>query len=416
MKRTILFALATLLFASCCKDEDKEPELPDRTVLIYVAGDNNLTGSSGGTNYFTYDLRQIMEGTKNLSTNNNLIMFVDCYDSNPYFVKVERGDTTVLKTMDSEMNSGDPETLYTAMKYAADNFPAKSYGLVLWGHADGWITRGQTTVTRAPRRAYGVDNISGRKWMNIPDMARKLALLPKLKFIFADCCCFMCVEDVYELRNCADYIIGSAAEIPGEGAPYQTVVPALFSKSDSFYKEIVDAYYAQTSYGYKLPMAAVECSMLDSLAQATAVAMSTFAGDIEPYSDGCRYPNTNGLIFYFNHTQFDMQDFVKRYAAPDQYAEWKKVFDKTVPYHTFAEVWMANHILYKGQDQKAFSEFTPTEERMGGLGMFVPQQDSDAGSWTTMYLVNLGFTMSRLNSEIKKMQWYEAARLADMGW
>ena len=44
--------------------------------------------------------------------------------------------------------------------------------------------------------------------------------LQELKFIFADCCNFMCLESIYELRQVADYIIGSPAEIPEIGAPY----------------------------------------------------------------------------------------------------------------------------------------------------------------------------------------------------
>lgn len=410
MKKVILFAAALTLLTNCSKNDSTEPETIERAVLIYIAGDNDLT-ENNGKNYFTSDLAQVIEGTKNLASNNKLILFVDPYNKKPCFLQAEKGDTTLLKTLDTELKSSDPSTLYMAMKYVTDNYDAKSYGLVLWGHADGWITRS----AGGPRKAYGVDQTNGNTWMNIPDMAQTLAKLPKLKFILADCCCFLCVEDAYELRNCADYIIGSPAEIPGEGAPYQTMVPAMFSKSENFYKEIIDAYYTQTSRGYKVPLAAVKCSMLDSLAQATASTMATFANDIEPGNDGCRYPNVEGLIYYFDHTQFDMQDFFLRYASADQYAEWKKVFDETVLYHTFAKVWMATHIEYKSQYE--FMNFTPTEERMGGIGMFLPQRDFDTRWWPSRYITHWGsLSMSKLNSKVKEMQWYSAARLSDMGW
>ena len=444
MKKAILFAAAVLLLTACYKECD-ETEKTDPTqeqqettevadtarcsVLVYVAGDNNLTGSTGGEDYLLHDVQQMMEGSRSMATNDRLVLFVDQYGKKPYFMQVQNGDTLRLKTMPKELKSSDPETLYEAMKFVTDSFPAKSYGLVLWGHADGWITRGEAasrsdggTLRSAPRKAYGVDYIGGRTWMNIPDMAKALTRLPKMRFIFADCCAFLCVENAYELRNCADYIIGSAAEIPGEGAPYQTVVPAMFSQQDDFYRQVVDAYYAQTSYGYKVPLAAVETCQLDLLAQATATAMGTFANDIEPDADGCRYPDVDSLIFYYDHTQFDMQDFMLRYASAEQYAEWKKVFDKAVPYHTFAEVWMANHIKFKDLYQTVFSEFTPTVERQSGLGMFVPQRDSDADLWARLYpsypnyLSNLGVNMSYLNASIKKMQWYQAAQLSDMGW
>ena len=417
MKKTlIMLCAAAMLLTACHKTDEAEPEngTAARTVLIYVAGDNNLSGKEGGLNFFRYDMKQIMEGTRDLSTVNKVVLFVDCYDSRPYFLQVEKGDTLRLRTMDREMKSSDPETLHEAMSYAVEHFPAESYGLVLWGHADGWITR---SANGGPRRAYGKDDTGGVTWMEIPDMARTLASLPKLKFIFADCCAFLCVENAYELRQCADYIIGSPAEIPGEGAPYQNVVPAMFGAGDDFYKSVIDFYAAQASDGYKVPLAAVKCSEMDNLAQATATTLATIAGDIAPDDDGCRYPDVKGLIFYYDHTQFDMQDFMLRYASDDQYAEWKRAFDKAVPYHTYASVWMANHVMYSSK--YVFSDFNPEERRMGTMGMFVPQRESDAVWWDSRYVVNLGVintSVGKLNSSIKNMQWYGAAHLSDLGW
>lgn len=415
-KSFLLLSAISLLLSACCKDEPSEPQKFERSVLVYVAGDNNLAG--GGSDYYRADLRQIIQGTKNLDTNNKLILFVDTYKEKPYFLQVEKGDTTRLKTFETELKSSDPETLYDAMKYVVDNFEAKSYGLVLWGHADGWIVRNTSPVStsRAPRKAYGVDNTGGRTYMNLPDMAKVLERLPKLKFIFADCCCFMCAENVYELRKCTDYIIGSAAEIPGEGAPYQTVVPAMFSQDSTFYKQIVDKYYEQKSGGYTVPLATVKTSELADLASITAATLQSFANVIAPDDDGCRYPDMYNLIFYFDHTQYDMQDFILHYATTEQYREWKRVFDRAVTVSTYSDVWMANHVEYTGHDCKAFFDFTPTEEREGGLGMFVPQRDSDAARWNIVYRNNLGVTMSYLNEKIMDMQWYQAAQLAKLGW
>lgn len=413
MKKALLFSASLILFSACHKDDPiVVPEDFQRSVLVYIAGDNSLT------NYLRADMRQIIQGTQNLDTNNKLILFVDNSRERPYFLQVEKGDTTRLKTFETELKSSDPETLYDAMKYVIDNFKAKSYGLVLWGHADGWLIRNTTSPTtmKAPRRAYGVDNRDGQTYMNIPDMAKALQRLPKLNFIFADCCCFMCVENVYELRKCADYLIGSPAEIPAEGAPYQNTVPAMFSQDSTYYKQIIDTYFAQTSNGFKVPLTAVKTSELEDLASITAATLQSFANDIEPLEDGCRYPDVNKLIFYFDHTQFDMQDFMLRYASEAQYKEWKRVFDKAVPYHTFTTVWMANHVYPSPYNQMEFADFTVTEERLGALGMFVPQTDADQDRWNRFYKMNLNKSMSLMNSEIKDMQWYQAAQLAKMGW
>ncbi|MBR2237374.1 MAG: hypothetical protein IJ887_05805 [Prevotella sp.] len=420
MKKTysclVSCAICAVLTLSCCsKDNNTEPEDGrfERAVLIYMADDNNLT------NYFRAEMRQVIQGTKDLATNNKLILFVDNNREKPYFMQVEKGDTIRLKSFETELKSSDPQVLYDAMKYVIDNFEAKSYGLVLWGHADGWLMRksaSSSSTSNSRRKAYGVDYTGGNTYMNIPDMAKVLERLPKLKFIFADCCCFMCVESVYELRKCADYIIGSPAEIPGEGAPYHTVVPAMFSQDSTFYKQIVDKYYEQKSGGYSVPLVAVKTSELEDLAKSTAETLQSFANDIEPDEAGCRYPDVSKLIFYYDHTQFDMQDFILRYASEAQYKEWKRVFDKAVPYHTFTTVWMANHVYYSPNNQMEFADFTITEERLGTLGMYVPQTDADQARWNRYYQINLNKSMSQMNSEIKGMQWYNAAQLSKMGW
>ena len=49
--------------------------------------------------------------------------------------------------------------------------------------------------------------------MNITQMARAMKGLPKLDYIFADCCNMMCAEVAYELKDATRYLIGSPAEI-----------------------------------------------------------------------------------------------------------------------------------------------------------------------------------------------------------
>ena len=188
----------------------------------------------------------------------------------------------------------------------------------------------------------------------------------------------------------ADYIIASAAEIPGEGAPYQTVVPALFGTGADFYKAIVDAYYEQTSYGFREPMSVVKTSELNDLAAATHAVLSTFMPSMES-----SYPNVNGLIYYYDQAFFDMNDFILRYAADNDYQEWRRTFDKAVVYKTMVERWMATLVKFT---------FSVTAERDGGVSMFVPQEST----YNTFF--------AQLNQTISRMQWYSAAQLNSFGW
>ena len=388
--------MACLLLAACHKDKKEEPKQPDtQSVLVYIAGDNNLW------DFISSDMSQMKTGSKQLAEDCNLLLFVDEKGELPYFAKVEKGDTIRIETLPEEVKSSDAETLKMAMKWMTDNYEARNYGLILWGHADGWIIWEKTQGSRQ-RKAYGQDTTGGEEWMNIPDMAQVLSTLPHLRFIFADCCCFQSVESAYELRNVTDYIIASAAEIPGEGAPYQTVIPALFSQRDDFAELAADAYYEQTSYGYREPISVVKTSEMENLAQATRTALQQCPVDLT--SDG--YPDVEGLIYYYSRSLFDMQDFMLRYAPTDVYTEWKRTFDEAVPHRKMTTVWMANYVSYLDESNylpQIFRDFEVTEERYGGVSMFVPQNKA-----TTF--------LAKQNNRIKKMQWYTAAGLDKLGW
>lgn len=421
-----LLMLAVAVAMSACRDHNDHGEDTQETdtqsVLVYVAGDNNLS------EFVLDDLVQMVDGSKALSKGSNLLVYVDQQDVKPYILSVANGDTTRVVTFDEELKSSDAETLSSALRWMIENYKAKSYGLVLWGHSDGWLVY----QSRGARRAYGLDDddTPGAQWMNIPDLAKVLEAMPApegggkpLRFIFADCCCFQTVETAYELRNSTDYIIASAAEIPGEGAPYDTVLPALFNTGEDFARMAVDAYYEQVSWGHREPLSVIKTSEMENLAQATRSALEQSREAITTSGDG--YPNTDGLIYYFEGSLIDMNDFFLRYADSDVYKEWKQAFDKAVVYKTMTPVWMANFVCYTDRTESAFLHFEVTEERYGGVSMYVPIEPEAAymkcleESWFYYRFQNAPKWRSNAESQnrtISKLQWYKAAGLDLLGW
>jgi hypothetical protein len=96
---------------------------------------------------------------------------------------------------------------------------------------------------------------------------------------------------------------------------------------------------------------------------------------------------------------------VLKYAEPNDYSGWKLALDKAVIYKKMATSWMIDK--NKGDFDftyywnKYYGDFfTVTEEKFGGVSMFVPtyyQQMTD-------------------NRYIQQMQWYYAAGYSDIGW
>ncbi len=382
MKHIIITICLMAIFTACSNEEN---ERPGRAVLVYMAADNNL----GDNGYLTSDIREIMAGSKNIAPNDRLYIFYS-KRSTPRIYQVEQGDTIRRYTFTDDTHSSDPATLRKALEWMiSDVQNTNEYGLVLWGHSTGWEI--SNTLATSRRRAYGAEsNGSIVTWMNIPDMAKALDGLPRLLFILADCCVFQCVETAYELRDNVDYIIGSPAEIPNAGASYSTVVPAFYDRSATFYQAIADNY--NTNYIGNLPLSVIKTSKMEHLAQATHAAMATFVAPGE-------YQEMSGLIYYYSKNMIDMNDFIRSNASEEVYQTWKQQFDEVVIYKQFAAVWMTNSL----QPYVNFNDFTATEDKYGGISMFVYQQPK-----TTF--------LKKLNETINQMSWYEDARLRDFDW
>ena len=384
---------------ACHHDHEDEGGDALRTVIVYMSAENNLSS------YSRSDLNEMMNGSKTLSKQQRLVAFVDDASSRrPYIVEMKGGRRDTLKTWDKDFYASDPARFREVITTVMERCPARSYGLVLWGHATGWFVEKDTIAQSRPRRAYGVDNGAnleegfsfGNRWMNITQMARALEGLPRFRFIFADCCCMMCVETVYELRHRADYMIGSPAEIPGNGAPYDKIVPLFFAETDDFYKAIVDAYYdyyiGQVGYpGCSVPLSVVDMSRMDLLAEATRAVL--LAPD--------QY-DTNQIAYYYREkndapVMFDMCSLMERNLDENNYGEWKKVLNEAVPYRRFSRCWMTNTQNF--DVDKGFSNSIFTEDNYGGLSMFVEKPE---------YNFSRSFDFNRL---IRQMSWYEA-----VGW
>ena len=415
MKKNVFYAvmmMMVVMMTACSSDDDAfEPVQPAskkdvsrtvdqaKTVLVYMAGRNNLAS------IVNVDLNEMKQGSKRLGSNDNLLVFVrrDKTEKMPWLARIKNGvvtDSVSLSDMgitssDSENRASDPVVMEGVMRYAFSHYPAMdgNYGLVLWGHGSGWLMKDE--VKRANSRAFGVDKgEDGRAlWMNIPTMANILRGMPHLKFIMADCCNFMCLEVLYELRNVCDYIIGSPAEIPDQGAPYDEIVPDMFADG-RFYTSIIDKYY-QSVYGY-LPLTAIQTNQMEQLAQATHKTMQAVQSNLND-----DYADMTGLIHYY-HTDddsdfhpeynifYDAGDFFLAHAPQDAYQQWKQALDKAVVEHRNATIWSTDKVWFM-----KYNDFTVTDAKMHGVSMIVKQNPAKGN-------------YAKWNEDIKKMAWWNA--------
>ena len=383
----LLTLISTLLLLTACNKDDETDfvnQTSTRAVLIYMAGENNLT-SNQGIRYLRNDLDEIIEGSKSLTNMQRLFVFVDSLATNkdekgyPYLIEVHGGKIYDRIRFENDFYACDEDRFREIVNWMPQNVKANGYGLVLWGHASGWAVDLDTIPSS--QRAYGLDTNYDQgpyaeKWMNITQMAKALKGLPKFDFIFCDCCNMISAEVGYELRDAADYIIGSPAEIPGNGAPYDIIIPQLYKNGSSLYKGIIDTYFnfyiddyptsdpALTNYS--VPLAVIDTQYMEQLATLTRNIVSDFATEFPAQLELTKIP------FYFGFdrpSMYDMQGVMKRFATPSAFDAWRVVFQSAVPYSRISKRWMT---IYNTQ-HIGFPYFEQDDEYWGCASMFVPQ-------------------------------------------
>ena len=425
--KKILIAICLLSGLTSCHHDDDTPEdnTARRTVLVYMAAENNLT------RFATEDLEEMKTGSLKLAEDQNLVIYVDKAGSltTPYIVRAKNGemvDTVFMK----EALSADPTTLQDVIQYTREHFPAKSYGLLLWGHASGWLVSTKDSISRTrgssilEPKAYGgatgnnSSSSSGNYWMNIVPMAKAIQNgmgSDHLSFIFGDCCSFGCLEVAYELRNVTDYVIGSPAEVPDMGAPFDLIVPDMFNEADNFYAKIIDYYFDyyldifknNPQYynkkvgdlaGYSVPLAVVKTSGLDNLAYATSSLLGTIAEKV----------STSGSldldkVMYYAISQkkysYDMYHVFKKNTSAADFDTWKAAFLQAVPYRLFSMKWMTEISTLRNE----MENFDASKDDCGVVSMFFP---------STYY----NGTNPNWNKAIQQYQWNNVIHWEQYGW
>lgn len=425
MRKLFIILCGAILLAGCNKDND-EPAKKDtqRTVVVYISGDNNLSTAA------LSDINEMKEGATGIPSNSRLVAFVDRDWGNdkPFIAEIKNDKLDTLFKYSSDFYASDPNLFSEVLERVAGLCPSKEYGLVLWGHGSGWLVEPDTV---AQHRAYGIDetgNGSSGKWMNMTQMARALKdlqtknVMPKLSFIFADCCNMMCIETGYELKDVTEYMIGSPAEIPGYGAPYKLMVQQLFKSGTNLYRGIIDTYYdyysdfdnlnyaEQTSWpymeeGYSVPLSVIDMKYVGDLANKTHDMLERAQGGYPMYPQS---PELSGIAFYCYNTfslwpvdmMYDMRAIMERLLSAEDFATWDKTYQQAVPYYRMSMKWMTE--CY--EQYQAFSTFDPNL-KYGCVSMFTPR----AGQ-------SYSYGSMPMNKTVQNFAWSRIIDWTRFGW
>jgi hypothetical protein len=251
------------------------------TVLVYLDADNDL--ESAGIHNFnqmevvgsTQDVHVIVQMDRRSGTDPNNEDWTDTRrylitrDSDPIVMHSVRLDDPPL----GELNMASGTTLRNFVAWGKHEFPADHYLLIIWDHGSGWQMR---TTELAPAYKYiAVDDTSGAE-MNIPSIPIALTGL-RMDVIAFDACYMQQLEVAYELRGCADYMVGSSAAEPSPGYNYSRLLSRISGDDDA--EQLATVIVQQYAAEYPEPEENITQSAVDLGAIGNvATAASGFAG------------------------------------------------------------------------------------------------------------------------------------------
>ncbi len=310
-----------------------QPVLPptavDRTVLVYMAADNNLS------NYALKDIAEMKTGASCLPglQGGRLLVYHAAPGTRPRLIEINPdGSETQLATYPE----GGSVTIARMRRVIDDTrsaAPARDYGLVLWSHATGWLNDygvidDSDLYRQYTPMSFGSDG-TDRSKMKIKSLARALDG-QHWSFIYFDCCHMATVEVAYELRHLTDIIVASPTELGVEGMPYDINVPYFFKSVPDMKQAARNTFnsYAdglvEKSYGCSISV--IDTSVLDELAEITKAV----------YASGASAPQNYSPIPYFRSIVmstgiFDMHHHISSLDCdPELKSRWTEAFNKTV--------------------------------------------------------------------------------------
>ena len=339
-----LFIVATCSFSACSKDDETppivSPYVESRTVMVYMVAENSLNKNVWA------DVQEMLVGMNNdtLSANDRLVIYLDDVKLPRIYVvdkttKITQFSELVpVMTYENDVNSSSAEQLGTFIDYVKSNYPAESYGLVMWSHASGWtpsnFSGDMYSETPTKRKSFGVDNgknttNNNGNQMNIDDMASVLQG-NAFDFIFFDACVMQTIEVAYELRDAAKWLIASPAEIPASGANYETMTRAMFLKDD-YVNQMLTVYKQEYSNAYGIVVSAVNTEALDDYAAYMKSVVAAHRSEmlnliISSMLNYIRYGSWTTTSPDF----LDMQGVMLKVLDDEEYAQWKGNTDKLI--------------------------------------------------------------------------------------
>lgn len=310
----ILLSVLTLASCGSLGSRSKSPSHYDRVLIVYSAGHNSLSSllianiDSISTNYLP-DISQkeaVVTIAQNYRTPEASVIQMYRHKG--------RLRTDTLMTFAAGRSMAQADVLREALEVVERRFDSDHYRMVVSSHGSDWLPAGVSPF-RPPSKSvtagdHTVDGHYTTYEIGIDEFYRALPM--HFDCILFDMCLMGGVEVAHELRDRADYLAFSTAEVLAEGFDYGKLTRDLLTQSDveRGVRDVCQHFYDQYQREGAIKSATVSIVKSSEMDRLALTCKSLF----EKYRDGLNHP-TEQPQYYDGartiHWCYDLKDVLR---------------------------------------------------------------------------------------------------------
>ena len=221
MKKALtILLMALLIFPVLSPDARALPAdqegFQTQTIMVYIIGSDLESDGGMGTS----DIREMLKAKPDKNRLNVLVMTGGTNKWQSGAIPADRLSVYKIEGLNPKPvqawekgSMGEPAALTRFLDFARENYPAESYGLILWDHGGG------------PMVGFGMDTAYKGDGLTLPELREALEQSAfkddsKLEWLAFDACLMASLEVAALLSPYARYMIASQEALPGYGFDY----------------------------------------------------------------------------------------------------------------------------------------------------------------------------------------------------
>lgn len=227
------------------------------TVLAYVCADNDLerfglqdvnemerVGSSDKVNIVA-QLDRMREGLEGAT-----IADGNWTGTRRYYVTKDTDMSKIGSQMVGnlgEQDMGDKKTLAEFIKWGVKTYPADNVLVVIWNHGAGWLG---VAHDQDSDNMLSMTDVSWALREGQKELSKVNGKASKFAIVDFDACLMGTIEVAYELSDCAQFLVASEENEPGQGMPYTDYLEPLVKNPALSAREMTKRMVGTYVYSY----------------------------------------------------------------------------------------------------------------------------------------------------------------------